>query len=315
MANLRQFLLLIVPPMAATAVSAIMRRARVARSKRPARVRFKYGEFFVECDASHHLPHILAVWPDFGRPLAEVVRALNLPQPCVIDVGANIGDTAVLLARFAAGARVLCIEGNDAFMSDLKLNTAQISGVTIARAALADRTGEMRATFLTRANHGGTASLVLQESGDMLHVRTLDDLLRDYPQFANPDVIKIDTDGFDPAILRGAAKTLETARPVAFYEWDPCSYDAAGEDDSGHADFMMAAGYDQFLIFTNTGQPLLRIHKPAHEVWESLGNFARARRTVDGWHYDIAAFAPERAAAGERLWQCYVHASSSRPDA
>jgi len=67
----------------------------------PARIRFQYGQFFLECDYSHHLPQVLNALPNFGRNLADVVDALEAKEPHVIDVGANIGDTAILLARSA----------------------------------------------------------------------------------------------------------------------------------------------------------------------------------------------------------------------
>ena len=86
----------------------------------PARIKFLYGQFFLECDSSHHLQQILNAVPNFGRNLADVVNALEAKEPHVIDIGANIGDTALLLARFAPGAKVLCIEGDSRFMSYLK---------------------------------------------------------------------------------------------------------------------------------------------------------------------------------------------------
>ena len=82
-------------------------------------------------------------------------------------------------------------------------------------------------------------------------------------------------------------------------------YGAVGEDDVSHADFLMELGYDWFLIFTNTGQLLLRIHRPDHEVVESLANFSRSRRPIDGWHYDVAAFPRDREDVCDRIWQQY----------
>src|SRR5262245_47174224 len=104
--NLKRLLMLFVPPIAVLTASRLAGAFAIPREK----VRVKYGEFVLECDSSHHLPHILAVLPDFGRPLAEIVLALKVQPARVIDVGANIGDTALLLARFAPGAKVLCIE-------------------------------------------------------------------------------------------------------------------------------------------------------------------------------------------------------------
>jgi FkbM family methyltransferase len=229
---------------------------------------------------------------------------LEVEEPRIIDVGANIGDTAILLARFAPGAKVLCIEGDACFMSDLKCNTSQIGGVTIAQAILSDRSAQVRGEFATE---GGTAHVVLGEGGDLLQVQTLDDLLTAYPEFSCPDVIKIDTDGFEPAILRGAREVLASSKPVVFYEWHPECYNMAGENDISHADFLMELGYDGFMIFTNSGELLMRVRRPSHDVLESLARFSRARRRIDNWHFDVAAFPTERLSASERLWGHYDH--------
>jgi FkbM family methyltransferase len=308
----RQHLLLFLPPIAVT-VARRLRYLRVPHTGNGGRIRIPYGEFVLQCDASHHLPAILAVLPEFGRPLADIVNALGVPEPRVVDVGANIGDTALLLARFAPGARVLCIEGNDCFMADLETNLAQVTGVTAVKAILAERSASVRGRFAMRQNHGGTAHITLDEAGDLLKTQTLDDLLASYPEFRGPHAIKIDTDGFDPSILRGARRTLTDARPVVFYEWDPYSYRMAGENDVGHAEFLMELAYERFLIFTNSGQPLLRVCRPGREIWESLARFSLGRRSLDGWHYDIAAFPTERADILERVWRHYSEAPREIP--
>ena len=274
----------------------------IPQSRSPAHIRFPYGQFILECDSLHHLPQIIDDVPNFGRNLADVVNALGVKEPHVIDVGANIGDTAILLARFAPGARVLCIEGDPRFMPYLKLNTAQISGVTIAEAILSDRSARIQGKFITDK---GTAHVVMSGDGASLEVQSLDDLLKGYPEFSSPDVIKIDTDGFEPAILRGTKNVLVSSKPVVFYEWHPDYYNAAGEDNISHADFLMDLGYEGFTIFSNRGELLLHTRRPGHEILESLGQFAHARRSVDNFHFDIAAFPTEQLTAWQRLWCHY----------
>jgi spore maturation protein CgeB len=289
----------VAPPIAVDAGKWLLRRKSGIST---ARTRFQYGQFTLECDSSHHLPQILAKLPNFGRNLADVVLALDVEAPCIIDVGANIGDTAILLARFAPGAKVLCVEGDPRFISDLNLNTAQIGNVTIAQIILSERSARVRGEFITK---NGTAHFALSEDSAVLQVQSLDDLLTAYPEFACPEVIKIDTDGFEPAILRGAKGVLSTARPVVFYEWHPDFYSMAGENDTSHADLLMDLGYDGFMFFSNAGELLMRVRRPAKDVLESLARFSRARRHIDDWHFDVAAFPTERSSAGERLWDHY----------
>jgi FkbM family methyltransferase len=285
-----------------------LRKHCISPRDSPARIRFQYGQFFLECNSSHHLPQILNAVPNFGRNLADVVNALGAKEPHVIDVGANIGDTAILLARFAPGAKVLCIEGDTCFMSDLKCNTAQISGVTIVEAILSDRSAQVKGEFVTEK---GTAHVVLCEGGALLQVQTLDDLLTAYPEFSCPDVIKIDTDGFEPAILRGAKNVLASSKPVVFYEWHPGCYNRAGEDNISHADFLMDLGYDGFTIFANRGELLLHSRRPGHDILECLAQFSHARRCVDDFHFDVAAFPTERLSAWGCLWDYYSKRGTS----
>lgn len=290
---------LLLPPIVIGAARWLFRKSAPAPRTSEA-VRLKYGDFFLECDASHDLPRILAYLPNYGRNVAEVVSALALREPVVIDVGANIGDTALLVAGVAPGARVLCVEGHPRFMPFLKSNTSQISGVTIAAAVLSDRTAQIKGRF---NEHGGTAYVVADDAAGSLQTQTLDDLLTSYPAFSRPNLIKIDTDGFDALILRGAKGVLTSARPVVFYEWDPYSYSLAGETDIGHAEFLTELGFDRFLIFDNRGDLLLHVRRPGREVWESLAHFSRRRHALDGLYYDVAAFTEERGAACESVWQ------------
>ncbi len=296
--TLKQIARRLLPPIVIDAGRSLLKtngHGRLRTSK--GRVRLTYGRFILECASSHHLPRILDRVPDFGRNLARTMAALNVEVPRVVDVGANIGDTALLLARFSPGAKVLCVEGDPRFMADLQRNTSQIQGVTLAWAILSDRTSQVRGALLRTK---GTARLVLDETEGVVQTRTLDELLDSYPEFSRPDMIKIDTDGCESAILRGAESVLAAHRPVVFYEWDPDSYAAAGEDDVSHADFLRGLGYELFVIFTNIGQPLLRIRRPEHETLESLANFSRLRRS-DGWHYDVAAFTSAHEDVYERV--------------
>jgi len=298
----KKLALLLLPPFLIGAARRFSRkRAPAPRASEP--VRLKYGDFFLECDASHNLPRILEALPDYGRNVAVVASALAVREPLVIDVGANIGDTALLLAGAVPGVRVLCVEGHPRFMPFLESNTSQISGVTIAAAVLSDRTALIKGSF---DEHGGTAHLVAGDAGGSVQTQTLDDLLLSYPAFSRPHLIKIDTDGFDAPILRGAIGVLTSARPVVFYEWDPYSYSLAGENDICHAEFLTELGFERFLIFDNRGDLLLHVRRPGREVWESLAQFSRRRHAIDGWYYDVAAFTEERGAACESVWQHYA---------
>ena len=78
----------ILPPIIVAGVRRLVRRGN---SERLERIKVKYGKFVLQCHSSHHLPRILELSPDFGRNLADIVLALQVHKPRVIDVGANMG--------------------------------------------------------------------------------------------------------------------------------------------------------------------------------------------------------------------------------
>ena len=53
--------------------------------------------------------------------------------------------------------------------------------------------------------------------------------------------------------------------------------------------------------FYEQGELLLRVRRPAHDILESLAAFSHARRRIDNWHFDIAAFPTKRLDVWERF--------------
>ncbi|WP_430666882.1 FkbM family methyltransferase [Helicobacter suis] len=68
----------------------------------------------------------------------------------------------------------------------------------------------------TTQQHNNTTTQ--QHNNTTTQQHTLDSLLAECGFV--PNFIKIDTDGFDFKILRGAYKTLKDNKPVLFFEWD-----------------------------------------------------------------------------------------------
>src|SRR5262245_50116758 len=103
-ATYRRFFKMVLSPIAVAEAAAVLKGAvaTCARRKSAAAVRSVHaGVRCIPPSPDHTGGAALAALPDFGRPLADVVTALDVPEPRVIDIGANIGDTVLLLARFA----------------------------------------------------------------------------------------------------------------------------------------------------------------------------------------------------------------------
>lgn len=196
---------------------------------------------------SHELPTYQRLYPTYDRVLPAIVGELS--QRCdvlLIDVGANIGDTAVAVLESGA-SRVLCVEGHGPFVDLLRVNVA----------TYADR-APVAATFITERREPvrtvaekGTAHVARRESGPA--TSTFDDLLDRHPDFAEASILKIDTDGYDLAILRSAREWLSKTQPLLFFEYAPSFLVTQGEDPETVWTLLEDLGYSGVKLFANTG--------------------------------------------------------------
>jgi FkbM family methyltransferase len=121
----------------------------------------------------------------------------------VVDIGANIGIMSRIFA--SRGATVHAFEPSPSVLRLLRLNVEGLP-VTIHDVAISDGNGVTSFCEIEGSSE--------QHIGDGIAVamRTLD-------SFAlSPKVIKIDVEGFEHRVLRGAAKTIKTYRPVILFE-------------------------------------------------------------------------------------------------
>ena len=165
--------------------------------------------------------------------------AAHLGGP-VVDVGANVGDTAAIV-RAHCDAPVLCVEGDEVFFELLERNAAQLGDVELEPVFVeAPATGRVERSR-------GTARIAPGESG--LRSKPLETILADHPRFARPALLKLDTDGMDVPILMANLDLLERLRPVLFFEYDP---HLGAVPDVFPA--LASHGYERGLVLHNTGE-------------------------------------------------------------
>jgi FkbM family methyltransferase len=261
------------------------RFTRNATSRRWERVevRTKLHGRVASINFANPYPFFIQRFPTYNAPQVELVAAISKAagRPVhVVDVGAAVGDTAMLLLEWCGAQidRLDCIEGDPEFVRLLSQNLP-FPNVHIHSAVLSARNESIPS--LVRTQHQGTASA---EGADTRRATTLDDLLAG----THPDVIKVDTDGFDGQILAGAREILSTSRPAVIFEWHPLLCRRVGTDDRLGFDVLEAAGYDRFVFFDKYGEF-------SHFGLEGLDDLRRlclTGTTRFDWHYDVVALHP-----------------------
>lgn len=158
----------------------------------------------------------------YDDDVIQSVQRFVGPDACVVDVGVNVGAVTLLMARLVgSGGRVLAVEPGpplvERLRANLALNPAVADRVTIHQVGLSDAPG----TLIWQPNQSdiGNASLHPDSGpgGITVPVTTLDALAASWA-LDRLDFIKIDVEGMELEVLRGARRTLETLRPVVLFE-------------------------------------------------------------------------------------------------
>ena len=234
--------------------------------------------------------------PPWSR-IGGVIAALGTNEPCelavladllspgdlVVDVGANIGTFTVALA--AHGARVASFEpaerARDALQHSVERNDLT-ERVRVLPVALHDQRSTVR--FVTGDDVGNRiVEAPTSDSSGVVWVDTdrLDTVVEEHSDFFDRpiSVLKIDAEGADEAVLRGALATLSADRPVVMVEtWD---------GGSTIRDLLASLGYDSFLLDGGA-----RGIRPVPADWRGQANLLFVHRSATdvrtqllAWHF------------------------------
>lgn len=148
-------------------------------------------------------------------------RAIDLlvrERMVVFDVGAGYGLLSLVAARRCPEGRVIAFEPIPDYAALLERSAAknEMHHLQMERVALADRDGTARLQLSRRPGHSRleTAGLPPEPAGFLqVPVQTVDQVVARNTA-PPPDLMVVDVEGAEAAVLRGAAHVLRAARPV-----------------------------------------------------------------------------------------------------
>jgi FkbM family methyltransferase len=169
------------------------------------------------------------VFFDMHEAGAQALLDLAKPGMSVLDIGTNIGTTLLQLARrVGKDGSVQGFEPDPANFAkasrNLKLN-AWADHARVANVGLGSENSVLKMFQVNPKNRGMNRILpaAQTEGRDFpaieVKVRVLDEFLEE-AGITRVDLVKIDTEGFEMNVLRGASKLLGEMRPVLFIELD-----------------------------------------------------------------------------------------------
>jgi FkbM family methyltransferase len=187
--------------------------------------------------------------PDLTDWLAGYLA--SCPPGLFVDIGANVGWHSLHAARLPGVETVVAFEADpaNAWLLDRNRTENDVANIVLVAAAVGDRRGTARLNRYKTSNNG-RHSLAVDHGYGSITVPlidldgTLDDLgLGDRPIAA----MKIDVEGFEPAVIAGAQRALGRTQAVVL-ELSPRLYRDAGLDIKTMLGVLRANGFSPFTI-------------------------------------------------------------------
>lgn len=210
----------------------------------------------LKVDISDYVGHYIYFgFEDLGL---KKLFSLCTKESYVLDVGANIGWTVLNLGRLASAGKVMGFEpdplNHDRCQQNLNDNI--IDNVKLFPVGLGDRAARLKMEVPTPSNLGGNRIAPAGSEGSReVEIVRLDDFapVLEWPRI---DLIKIDVEGYDLKVLRGAETLLKKYHPILFVELDDQHLRDQGDSASALISFLQQVGYSR-IEHAETNQPVL----------------------------------------------------------
>lgn len=201
-------------------------------------------KMFLPDENDHIQASILKSGEFYEQRMLEDI-SLHLPKDGVfVDVGANIGNHSLFVSLYTE-ARVYAFEPNPSavniFRRNIELNGVEDS-VVIVECGIGETTQQASIDF-PLDNNAGAVSLSPSQNGSIL----IQPLKAALPQdISRIDVIKIDVEGMETAVITGAIDLIKRFRPLIYAE-------AKNDKERGLIDELLSPlGYQRAQVFNWT---------------------------------------------------------------
>ncbi len=140
---------------------------------------------------------------------------------CFIDVGANIGLMSIFASKCVGNeGQVVAFEAHPKTAELLKENIElnQLMNIQVCQYALGSEEGKTKIYDNWQINRGGASLIVKTEDSVAfdIEIHRLDSVLSTH---FHPKMIKIDVEGFELEVLKGACETIKKFLPILIVEF------------------------------------------------------------------------------------------------
>lgn len=219
-------------------------------------VELSIGGRAIKIHSNNKLIQAYTLFPNYSQELGRLARLVadKYLHSTLLDIGANVGDTAIIM-RNVCSSQIICIEGDAHVYELLKVNTQSDERIHCYCCLLGE---ENSIIDVDLQQEGTNLTIVPSPTGSrQIVVKKLDDFCQQMSIAGKISLLKIDTEGYDFKILRGAAGILANDRPVIYAEYNRSNTDVLKIDALQEWEYLRKLGYHSIMFFDNYGRYVL----------------------------------------------------------
>jgi FkbM family methyltransferase len=225
-------------------------------------------ELYVDPSAREGFEAYCWWWPEMVEELDSFL-ATSRSKRTLIDVGALHGLFSLAFVYGRSDVRAFAIEPGVAACQviDAHMRLNGIDNITLLRTAVSDESGEV--AMVARGPHMEVLPTGAQPSelevAPRFRVNTVDGLCSELS--VQPDLLKIDVEGYEFNVLKGSERVLRESGPTIFLELHPAAMLTFGHTPRELASFLAEMGY---AFRDLRGQPIPRHRLESNPHWSHV---------------------------------------------
>lgn len=211
---------------------------------------FKIGSLKLKIPYNHTLPYFKSrhrLYDEFIGFMAQEIEEYK----CIVDVGANVGDTAAFIAA-KSNCNLVLVEPSKKYFGYLKQNVASWNlsqEILLFNFALSNKEVDTSRLF----HHNGTAVKSLDKGEEVPFTKGDNLEIGD-----NIGLIKVDTDGYDSEAILSFKSKIKKEKPIIFFENQILNNDNERNYRNLYT-FLEDHNYKCIVIFDNCGNLLMKL--------------------------------------------------------
>lgn len=215
-----------------------------------------YTGFSIVLPANHMLSTYKKRHLEYDRFLPSLAKYISHTN-CIIDIGANVGDTLASMVQQNSKSEYFCIEADEDFYNLLLENVNRIRDqYKNLRVQTINNFVGQKISNVKLYGENGTKHAVEIPGNKTIKSVKLDDLLKNL-SYERIGLLKTDVDGFDYDVLDSSFEIIKANSPILFFELF-FSNEIQKQGYNKTITFLADIGYCDWTVFDNFGAVVIR---------------------------------------------------------